>query len=266
MRLKHLDFVRLYTGSYRFERADCLSIVCDTDTINDLKHALSNAYPKSSTKSKASDDCDSGSHTGSTEGERTALSGITTSSHTQELEFIVDSLFSLLPVLEKTAEKITARESRLAENPPDRLENYITIISARYPNAESWLVRLVAQGVLDCHHRLESFSRKEQIPKPVVVATPMDQPTRADSALGTSLRSKSAAHSTPNSSKTACTPTTIPDSIQSPVSYAASTSAQSKATTILGGMVAVTLPPRPKGGTCPICNERNAFGTNAEWR
>jgi len=82
-------------------------------------------------------------------------------SRIEELDCIVDSLFGFSPMLEETIEKVLDREERqqaVLSEFPSFLGLYINHVSAKYPKAESSLVRLVAQGTLDRYYQLASVN------------------------------------------------------------------------------------------------------------
>jgi hypothetical protein len=254
--------------------------VCDFDNVNSLQSTLLDAIPGFQIPTKSSDDYSSECSDAASADIRGEVSFDAKGfSHTtQELEYIVDSLFRLSPALEKTVEKVSHRELRVAtlqESPLD-LGIYMGVLSDRYPDAPSDLIRLVSRDALDCYRRLGFANRHEQSAKPALATTlaplvmadlrqgstsrGIQEGTFHDSGLGTSF--------SPQPGVVDCA---MARDAQQPIAQSdTSVSVYSDPVTLSCEMDRFALPSMPQHGPegfiCPICHSSQGIMNPRQWK
>lgn len=261
--------------------------MCEETVVEELQKAMAELCPAVLENPESSSDEDTVGSEDSQAGSE-HLSTDVDQYQTQELESIVNSLFDLSATLESIAERVIARESRLAmiENHAEpQLTLYVGRIRDKYPAAQESTIQITAKGALDCYNRLFS-TRVSQVEirnfAPVQTRLPFNespqQNTFKDSGIGSSMPKGGVTAASHNHDQ----PTTssnplafIPPEIQ-PQSHQAMTFAPvepsviSEATTT-NESIARLIPPRPKmneftgGFLCPLCKNHQNINSNKTW-
>jgi hypothetical protein len=186
-------------------------------------------------------------------------SGSEASAEAEQLTYVVDSLFRLLPALEEALADIVARklQARTLLRTGTSTEIYSTIIRDKYPRADATLALRLAQGVVDTSQRLDLFSDvKDRQPVQSTVLKPsLSQPSLysgpfLDSGLGTSL-----------GTSLGFSQSSVAESVISDLSDLMTITA------VNPNYRRLCLPSMPKEGEdCPICLQKPWIRNKKQWR
>lgn len=228
--------------------------VCDRDSLIKLKSALSQLHPSHAKPSEQPSDSDSEEYNIDADWETSSVDGSTRSDDTsvvEQLVYIVDSLFGLLPALHHLSKTTIAWKERSQtfsqkqETKETIMNKYSTIIEDKYPEIKSLFAQRLAQGVIEIQYQLGIL--KNDLPvdaQPCIVAGSIRPSTFHDSGLGSSLRNP------------------IWE-----VQSMASGHSDLKTVNSPGSNRNRRLPSMPKPGErCPICNKIQKLQAKKDWR
>lgn len=175
--------------------------VCDRDSLIKLKNALSQLHPSPVKPSEQPSDSDSEEYNIDADWETSSVDGSTRSDDTsvvEQLVYIVDSLFGLLPALHHLSKTTIAWKERSQtfsqkqETMETIMNTYSTIIGDKYPEIKSVFAQRLAQGVIEIQHQLGILENDPSVDVQPCITTLVTESIRPstfhDSGLGSSLR------------------------------------------------------------------------------
>ncbi|KAA8900204.1 hypothetical protein FN846DRAFT_148069 [Sphaerosporella brunnea] len=168
-----------------------------------------------------------------------------TGTDADQITYLVDSLYRLLPALEESLDEIVARnlKARQLLQAGTITDMYSTVIRDKYPRAEANLVSRLAQGVVDASRRLELLSRAGARSVGPISVGKLSAAPATDSGLGSSLGDS------------------LAESVVSDLSDLLTVNALDPKYRNL------CLPSMPTGGAeCPICLQKLSIRNNKQWK